>query len=278
MLVGMGLGTILWALASREPQVLIDGLLAGASILAALGLVVGADMGNISSRADATMGQFLAARPMTAAQQARIQLRAAAKSMLLAWIIWIVAFALAYGLAHAAGSQRIQNDGCVVLSFMLGSWISMTCLLCAMLTGRSRPVMRSICGALAAFVAFMLVTRFALAPPSARPGGARRGRRRRHHVGRRHDRGVRRRPPPRAHRRVDSLGRGRPLGGARHHQRGAPVLDRRRPATGLHAARRCALARRGAASRRPAGARRKPTPLTQFPLPRREGLGEGRVS
>jgi hypothetical protein len=123
------LGVILWALVSRRAEELVVGFLGGGYVQLLIAFVAGLYMGNVGpSDSDFRMGHFLATRPMSDADMGRSMLKTAAKSVLLAWSIWALAFAIALGavLAVGAGNRMLLPPGfhwAFFPTLLLGSWI-----------------------------------------------------------------------------------------------------------------------------------------------------------
>jgi hypothetical protein len=158
---------VVWMFVSRDPRDLVEGALCLAPILGGTGVVVGAALGNVSPRNDLIMGQFLATRPMTAADQAWTILRAAAVNLLRAWLLWAVALALAYAVCAGAGaSLRLlgPSEWFAMLASILGSWIAAGAMIGVGLTGRGQLGAQVFCAVIAAFIAILLGSKFALPP------------------------------------------------------------------------------------------------------------------
>src|SRR5262249_39593771 len=102
VIMGLLMATGIWLLMNRNPTALFEGFLAGGAILA-LGCFLGGFLfGNVGPNdADPQMGHFLGTRPITSVEFSRIILKAMAKSVLFAWVIWIVAFGLLYAILLA---------------------------------------------------------------------------------------------------------------------------------------------------------------------------------
>jgi hypothetical protein len=97
-------GLVLWLFTSRDAGELVEGFFGGGYVLCMLGFIGGVIAGNLGPNdANYEIGNFLATRPMTSAVMARIILRTAAGSLLLAWAIWAAAFLAAAGILAAVG-------------------------------------------------------------------------------------------------------------------------------------------------------------------------------
>jgi hypothetical protein len=161
------LGLTIWLFSNHYPQDLVAGVFGGVGAIMCAAFVGGIALADVSSGRDAVMSQFLATRPMTPADQARIILRAAAASMLLAWAVWAVAAALAYGVCAAVGAWPSplvpqDQDWRQIPAAFIGSWICMSNAAAAVLAGRPRGLVRIIAGAIAAYILIVFTAKFAL--------------------------------------------------------------------------------------------------------------------
>jgi hypothetical protein len=137
--------------------------------LMVVALVGGIAIGNIGATSEGVMGQFLATRPMTNSCLARTVLRAAAKSLLLAWLVWAAAISLLYAALFAVGAvpDRLfppTLDWRELPMSFLGSWIILGVIASALLAGRPRPLVLLIIALSAAYIGLMLMGEFALSP------------------------------------------------------------------------------------------------------------------
>jgi hypothetical protein len=97
-------GLVIWLLSSRDAGALVEGFFWGGYVLCMLGFVSGVMAGNLGPNdGDYEISSFLATRPMTSADMARVILRTAAGSLLAAWAIWLAAFLAAAGILAAIG-------------------------------------------------------------------------------------------------------------------------------------------------------------------------------
>ncbi len=101
---GMPFGIAIWGLVNRNPDDLMEGLLAGGGILSVVGFLGGLIIGNCGPNdANFEMGNFLATRPMTSRQMSQILLKTMFRSVLSTWCLWAVPFATLYFLLLALG-------------------------------------------------------------------------------------------------------------------------------------------------------------------------------
>jgi hypothetical protein len=164
MLVGFGL----WLIVSRDSKQLLEGLVAGGGLLSVMGLIGGLIMGNSGPNdANFEMGNFLATRPMTSTDMARTILKAAARSVLVAWIIWAAAFLTLYVLLLAThvdlGAVLPSELGWWFFpATLLGAWIVAGLVASIGLTGRSRLFLKLFCGGFVLFIALSMFSKHAL--------------------------------------------------------------------------------------------------------------------
>ena len=162
-------GLVVWLFSSRDPQELFTGLLVGSQFIMCVAIVGGLMMGNVDSSGNLEMGQFLATRPMTTADMSRTMLRAAARSLLLAWAIWIAAVLLTSGLLATFGAlpDPLLSDDLdwrALPAAFLGSWILMGGLAAMAMMGRSQLLSKLFIGFFAAFIGLTIFATFALSP------------------------------------------------------------------------------------------------------------------
>ena len=102
---GVFAGLVIWVVFVRESRSLVEGFVAGGSLLSAVAMVWAIIAGNMGPMDSAyEMGHFLASRPMTSKDMARTNLKMMAQSTLLAWSIWAGTFALVVGILFATGT------------------------------------------------------------------------------------------------------------------------------------------------------------------------------
>lgn len=149
VVIGLSGGMLFWAIFSRDPKFLVEGLFQGGGILMGLvGFVGGLMFGHCgSSDQDLTMSQFLATRPMGNSQLARLMLWNAAKSAGTAASVWalvlclIVAPLLVSGIVNASSlDAEIQSIWWWWLpASFLAPWVIGAGLGAVALTGRTQP-------------------------------------------------------------------------------------------------------------------------------------------
>jgi hypothetical protein len=162
-------GFILWLIFNRDLRDLFGGLIAGGGMLSMAGFIGGVVIGNVGpSDKDYKMGQFLATRPITNRDLSKTILKTAAKSTLIAWGIWVLAFLL---VGAIAGMRIIRQteilhhlEAWYFPATLLGPWIVMAVMISVGLTGRTRPVLL-LGGIVVAWVATMTLPHFVLPRP-----------------------------------------------------------------------------------------------------------------
>jgi hypothetical protein len=145
-MVGFGVvvGCCLWLAFSRDATDLVAGFVAGGALLAVAGLLGGIIMGNSgTSDVNFGMGPFLATRPITNIDMARIILKTAAKSVFFAWLIWMIAFLIVYAvllLFRAAPPPMLprQLGWWYFPGMLVVAWMIVGLLASGSLTGRSQ--------------------------------------------------------------------------------------------------------------------------------------------
>jgi hypothetical protein len=159
-----------WLLFSRQSEDLWPALAAGGALLTILGLLGGLVMGNVGvSEAKPEIAQFLATRPITTVNLARIILRATAKSVTAAWLVWAAAFLTVYLLLRATQATppvelEIRLRWWFLPASLIGCWIVAGVVTTIILTGRPRTFMELMFGGLAVFFALNLFSVYALSP------------------------------------------------------------------------------------------------------------------
>jgi hypothetical protein len=160
-------GLVFWLFSNRNPHDLVEGVVGGVWFITCAAFVGGIVLADVSSGRDTVMSQFLATRPMTPAAQARTILHAAAASMLLAWAVWAVAAALAYGVCAALGAWPSPlipqaQDWRQIPAAFVGSWICASNVAAAVLAGRPRGLVRIIACVIAVYIVIMVTAKFGL--------------------------------------------------------------------------------------------------------------------
>jgi hypothetical protein len=170
VLLGVVIGLTVWAIFNRNAVDLFFGLLGGGGMLWAIGIIGGLVMGNAGPHdASYAMGHFLATRPITDAQLARITLRTAAQSLLLAWCAWAVPLLIAYLAVLAAGdspalSSPDTQNGWYLSSTLIGPWIMLGTLTSLGLAGWPKWMLRILCCLGVTCVALMVCAELSLTP------------------------------------------------------------------------------------------------------------------
>jgi hypothetical protein len=95
-----------WLVDSRESQELFDGFIAGGFMLSVMGMLCGLVFG-IAGPNDTVLqiGQYLATRPIASERMARTVLKSLARSVLIAWLIWLVAFLIMFAILRSNGFE-----------------------------------------------------------------------------------------------------------------------------------------------------------------------------
>ena len=159
-----------WAIFARDPKQLVDGFIAGGGLFSVGATVWALIIGNVGPiDSNLEMGHFLASRPMTTARMARIILVTAAKSLFLAWSIWVGAFFICSGILFAAGVAPQpffpRELGWWYLPLtLLGSWTVVTVLASFGLTGRTTLCVQLFFCALALYFGGICLSVFGLSP------------------------------------------------------------------------------------------------------------------
>lgn len=162
VLFGLLTGLAGWVLFSRDLKLLVEGLLQGGSVLMGLvGLVGGLMLGNCgSSDQDLAMSQFLATRPMTNAQLARMMLWNTAKSAVSALGIWVAMLAVIVVPLLVSGTVDFHSLDTEVQSHWwwlplaaMSPWLIGAGMAVIALTGRTQPFLGIILTAFAVGIA-----------------------------------------------------------------------------------------------------------------------------
>jgi len=156
-----------WLIFSRDAGDLFHGFVVGGGILSMFGLLGGLVMGNSGQDSNFEIGSFLATRPITNTQLARTILKAAAKSVLIAWIIWAAAFLALYLLLvviDVVPKPALPKElgWWYFPATVLGPWIVLALVASMGLTGRSRPFLDLFVLTFAIYVVLSLFSKFAL--------------------------------------------------------------------------------------------------------------------
>lgn len=172
ILMLLAIGLVVWIFSDRTAENLIAGAVVGGFTLAILGFIGGVIFGNTGSNdGDYVMGSFLGTRPISDSELARATLTAAAKSMLLAWLIWVAAVGVAYAaaLACGAGSEvHLPRDlgwWCFPAT-LAAAWILLGVIMSLGLTGRAVQTILPLCMITALVIAGAISSNFLLSPSS----------------------------------------------------------------------------------------------------------------
>jgi hypothetical protein len=165
---GLTFAITLWLIVNRDVHELLHGLLVGGGMLSVAALIGGMIIGNCGpDDANYEMGTFLASRPMITIDMARIILSAAAKSVVLAWLLWAAAFLAVYLILLATQGQPPtlprEINGWYFPAVLIGAWAVTGVLTTAGLAGRSRLFLIVFCGLVASYIGLSLFAKLALA-------------------------------------------------------------------------------------------------------------------
>jgi hypothetical protein len=165
------IGLIVWVLNDRQAESLVQGFFGGAIVLSMLGFIGGLAFGNVGPNdASYEIGQFLATRPTTDTDTARAIFLTAAKSVILAWAIWAVAFAVACAFIATAGSVtaiHFPKDDVGWWYFpvtFVGCWLVTSTIASVLLFGHSKYILQFLCGLAAAIIVVSVSSKFLLRP------------------------------------------------------------------------------------------------------------------
>ena len=171
---GMFIGLSIWVIFIRKLPHLFEGFAAGGAMVTMMGFI-GMFLGNVGSN-DTTfeMGHFLATRPLTNTEISRTILKVLARSVLMAWTIWAVPFAILYATLCWNQAVPHTSDNFVTNwgwryfpATLLGCWTITTVLASLAMTGRSTLLAKTFFGVVAFLIGEMLFSKFAL-PADAR--------------------------------------------------------------------------------------------------------------
>jgi hypothetical protein len=164
------MGLIIWIFSDRQPENLVQGFFGGGAMLAFFGFIAGIVFGNTGPNdANYVMGHFLATRPISDTEAARAILLTAAKSVVLAWAIWALAFALACCCIAAGGYSAAirfpENVGWWYFpATLIGPWMVASTLIYLGLFGSPKYVLQLLCGVAAALLIIAISSKFLLKP------------------------------------------------------------------------------------------------------------------
>ncbi|MBS0201450.1 MAG: hypothetical protein JSS49_01025 [Planctomycetes bacterium] len=159
-------GIVIWVIFSREPKLLVEGLVFGGGILSALAWIGGLIVGNCGKTdSDMPMGPFRGTRPLTDRDMARAILQTASGTVLISWTIWLATFLLILGILVATGScpEPILPNGVKWWFFpatLLGCWALAATICVVCLSGHGLMWARIIFPTLITIVIDMMVSIF----------------------------------------------------------------------------------------------------------------------
>lgn len=165
--MGLVVGLVIWLVANRDLNALLEGLLAGGGLLSVAALVGGLMMGNCGSTdQDFSMASFQATRPITDTQMARAFLKTGVRSVALGWLIWVAAIALFFVLHTIAGVPAPPWPKSLgwwyFPAVLVGAWATLSFLTSLGLTGHSRLAIYLFCGSLGILSVMMTAVKLTL--------------------------------------------------------------------------------------------------------------------
>jgi hypothetical protein len=161
-------GLVAWASTNRDSHQLVQGLVASGGLVTFAGFLGGLIIGNSGRNdGDFAMGSFLAARPMTNYDLARATLATTAKSLLIAWLMWLGVILAILALVAAFGTLPKpvlppELGWWYFPATILGPWIVAAPIITAGLTGRSKLFMQMVVALAAAFIAITVTSNYML--------------------------------------------------------------------------------------------------------------------
>lgn len=165
------IGLIGWLVFDRSTEGIAAGLLFGNIVILVLATIGGLICGNVNSKdASYAMGHFLATRPTSDSELARVILVGVAKSLLVTWIVWSVVSAIAYGYVSILHIGDMPDEVNLTNYFytLVGSWVVASVLACLGLMGRSKVVFQTFCVLIGALFLGMILLVVAVPPDVVR--------------------------------------------------------------------------------------------------------------
>jgi hypothetical protein len=161
----LALGAVAW-IVTRDSDKVFQLLLHGYVGLFLISFLGGLLLGNVGREGNFNMGQFLATRPMTDTQMARITLHTIALSVLVTWLIWVAAFLIGYAIMLAIGAGDsiqipIDFSWWQFAGSILAMWIIASVLATIGMAGSNR-LYKILIGLIAMFVGLVLFSELAL--------------------------------------------------------------------------------------------------------------------
>lgn len=157
---------VVWLVGSRNPDDLAEGLLGSTAMLFPVSFICGLLLGVLGPNDSDSIGQFLATRPMTDTQMARITLGTMASSVLLTWLVWALAVSIVLIILLVSGTDRStvlpQHIGWWTFPGSLLAMWTITSVLASIVMSGSRGVFKILFGLIVVFIVVPLVAKFAL--------------------------------------------------------------------------------------------------------------------
>ncbi|MDB5392031.1 MAG: hypothetical protein JWM11_7677 [Planctomycetaceae bacterium] len=166
----MFMGLTGWLIFSRDPRQLVTGCLGIGGLLSALGLIGGLIAGTMGPQdGNFEMGHFLSTRPLTSSDMARMILKTMLKSVLLTWMIWIVALVMVCGFAVATQTMPPLSEmrylrWWYLPATLFGPWIIVAIGAASGLTGRIHLFVALLMVGVTSFVGVEQWSRYTLSP------------------------------------------------------------------------------------------------------------------
>jgi hypothetical protein len=167
---GLLLAFFIWSIFNRDPGELWEGIFGLGACLTILGFIGGLILGhNGPNDTSYDLGGFLATRPLTTTTLANILLKACGLSVLLAWLMWVAAYAGVYVVLRATQATPLSflpNE----LSWwyypltLLGPWVAVTLVASVGLSGRATRFIVIGGGLFAAWIAVNIAGKYAIPP------------------------------------------------------------------------------------------------------------------
>jgi hypothetical protein len=167
VLFAMIVNGLAWLIFNRDVAEIYPGIIAGGGLLTIAGFVAGIAAGHCGSRdSEFSIGSFLATRPLTSAQMARIILTMLAQSILFSWMIWLSVFVVVRGTYFALGSSPPDQISQVIRwwyfpATLIGPWVAAGLIASIGMTGRVKLFLQLFCGLMLTWVASAYFCRLA---------------------------------------------------------------------------------------------------------------------
>lgn len=169
-LFGMSLGLLSWLLFSRVARDLYEGFQGGGAFLAVGGFIMGLVIGCMSpTDGRLEMGNFLATRPLTDTEIARLILKTVLRNVIIAWLLWFAGFLVLFLILRAL--QRLPADFILPKlgwwyfpALLLATWLTTSTVAVVSMAGRAWFALPLGCGVLVAAISVTLFSTFVLSP------------------------------------------------------------------------------------------------------------------